>query len=714
MRNLMTKFNHKTNYISLSTMKLQKTIGLPLLATLTPLLCPTLSAQTPKAVSDTLTKTEQLKEVTVTANKMLVTPDKTIIRVSNNVRRHSYDGYSALSLMAIPGLDVDTNDGSVSTYGNSVLLCINGIEADKDEIKTLNPKDIKQVDFYTNFDPNHPDKQYVIDFIMKIRDHGGAVMLRANEELNRASGGGFADWRTFRGRSEFGVYVSPNATFSEPKKGTELTRTMIFDDATITKTENSLPSKQRSANINGKLSFLHRFQHGTLKTAVSLRHNHDRNHNRMTQDYSNTEIIDRDARNYTNTDRLTPSLNASYDHKFANNWKLGASLSGNYSHSDGSRAYDGEKSYLSDTKENYVSFNPRLKLTMPMGKIFTPYIMATFYHDNSRMTYTENGEETRSRLISNQTIVEAGTNAKIGKNFSFSMRLQERVMGTNSGSVRQTHNYFTPAFSASYRLPRNNRIALTYSMGVLNPQLSWYSTDRKRIDEYLIRVGNPELKIQKIRGLNLSFTSIHKWGALQFYSEYTNVPRAIYLEMMCDNAEQVYIQTFKNGRSYETLSLVPGAQINILPETLILSASVNYTYSKSRAWADLHHDDLHFGAKLQFMHRGFNADIKFVSPYTTLSNSSMLIRKAPRLDLTLGYALDNWSFNIMSKNPFMKTYSKETLSAPGFQSVSREYRPFKDYNFFSVSVVYRFNYGKKHKFEDVKVNDNINSGILDH
>ncbi len=92
----------------------------------------------------------------------------------------------------------------------------------------------------------------------------------------------------------------------------------------------------------------------------------------------------------------------------------------------------------------------------------------------------------------------------------------------------------------------------------------------------------------------------------------------------------------------------------------------------------------------------------------------MLIRKAPRLDLTLGYALDNWSFNIMSKNPFMKTYSKETLSAPGFQSVSREYRPFKDYNFFSVSVVYRFNYGKKHKFEDVKVNDNINSGILDH
>ena len=36
-------------------MKLQKTIGLPLLATLTHLLCPTLSAQTPKAVSDILT-----------------------------------------------------------------------------------------------------------------------------------------------------------------------------------------------------------------------------------------------------------------------------------------------------------------------------------------------------------------------------------------------------------------------------------------------------------------------------------------------------------------------------------------------------------------------------------------------------------------------------------------------------------------------------------
>ena len=157
----------------------------------------TASAYSVLEVPDTLGRVESLGEVVVKADNIIVTPDKMIVSVDKQVKRHAYDGYSALSLMSIPGLNVSVFDHSVSAFGKDVQLLINGLEATTDEVKTLNPKDIKRIDYYTNFDPRYPTKEYVLDFIMVVRESGGAVMLQAGKSLNQDDADGLADWRMF-------------------------------------------------------------------------------------------------------------------------------------------------------------------------------------------------------------------------------------------------------------------------------------------------------------------------------------------------------------------------------------------------------------------------------------------------------------------------------------------------------------------------------------
>lgn len=106
-----------------------------------------------------------LDEVAVTANQAVRKDNKLMVFPSKSQKHHAYDGYSALSVLMIPNLNVDPFNKTVSTRQGNTLLCINGREASMDEIKTLDPKDILRVDFYESHHPEHPAATSVIDYI---------------------------------------------------------------------------------------------------------------------------------------------------------------------------------------------------------------------------------------------------------------------------------------------------------------------------------------------------------------------------------------------------------------------------------------------------------------------------------------------------------------------------------------------------------------------
>ena len=72
-----------------------------------------------------------LDEVAVTANQAVRKDNKLMVFPSKSQKHHAYDGYSALSVLMIPNLNVDPFNKTVSTRQGNTLLCINGREASK-------------------------------------------------------------------------------------------------------------------------------------------------------------------------------------------------------------------------------------------------------------------------------------------------------------------------------------------------------------------------------------------------------------------------------------------------------------------------------------------------------------------------------------------------------------------------------------------------------
>ena len=672
----------------------------------------TASAYSVLEVPDTLGRVESLGEVVVKADNIIVTPDKMIVSVDKQVKRHAYDGYSALSLMSIPGLNVSVFDHSVSAFGKDVQLLINGLEATTDEVKTLNPKDIKRIDYYTNFDPRYPTKEYVLDFIMVVRESGGAVMLQAGKSLNQDDADGLADWRMFCNKTEFGVRINGDLIRHNERNGGVGKISMQFPGGELVQSHSMLSQHDRSNDGSVKFTLLHRYANGVMKSAVGLGSRHSTDNSTADESYSGLRDMYLLRSDANHTDKLYPSFSISYDHKYPSKVLLSYSLKGSYTHTDKEGALLQENSWLSYTHENFIDLNPRVKLTVPIGKKVSSYASVNYFYSNSRQHYVENDRRQDTRLINGQAIIEAGANYNVHRNTSLTLRLQERVVTTDAGYGSGTQSYFTPAVYMSYRFLRNNNIKFGVFSGVYDPVLSYYTAEEKRVDDYVVRVGNPDLKLMKPLGVNLMWASAHNWGNVFMNTGYENTAHAIITDFTLDSDRNVYVQSYYNGGHYENLRWQLGADWNVLPNRLKISCCVNYEYNRLPGREIWSKGGFYGQGSVTFMQGGFSGKVDVTTQHSLLTRFGSFQRVPFRMDIALGYAVDGWSFNLMARNPFIKVHNVSWSRYGGWTEWNESYSPKEDYNKFEVKVSYRLNYGKKHKFEDVKLDTAPKSAIL--
>lgn len=83
------------------------------------------------------------------------------------------------------------------------------------------------------------------------------------------------------------------------------------------------------------------------------------------------------------------------------------------------------------------------------------------------------------------------------------------------------------------------------------------------------------------------------------------------------------------------------------------------------------------------------------------------------LRLSMTYTYDNWHFTLGMKNPFFKVYKEQEYHYGGYMTSSRQYSPYSNYNVFTIGANYRINYGKKHKFQNVEMDETLKSAILE-
>lgn len=664
--------------------------------------------------TDSVKTGKTLKEVVVSPDEITTTHDKMLVNVSNEVKRHSVDGYSMLSLLMLPGVDASPFSSSVKAYGNEVLLCINGVESNSDEIKTLNPKDVKRVDYYLGFDERHPTSRYVIDFIVKNRDYGGAVTMQANQYLNRGTGDGLFDWRAFSGKTEMGVLLSGNYNHYAPGIDSYTYNDLVFNYGNVSRLSKNGTVSQADNGMSEKIYFLGRYNQGLLKATVQLQHSHNKNKS----DYHNTiesqgTVTEEEDYSVYHNDNLQPTVLVSYDHKFEKGY-LTASVNSSYSHTKGTRDYFSQNSVLSSTRENFWSVVPKVRYTHNIGKKHSVYGAVSMAYKNSEISYIENDGIQPSMTRSFWASLILGDNYRIARNLSLNVEAFISLGDVKNYGYSRREYSVTPLLGLSYSMPKGYLSGYVYSSSS-KPSMYMYSTDEKWVDPYFYLKGNPKLKVSDKYTAYIYWIHNRSWGYVDLYGDYNVTLNSIFLDIERDDDRNAYVQTFMDGGRYAMLNVKATIAYYLFQKRLKLRLTAFYSRYNARTFEKRHIDAKYIYGEAVYMDKGFYANVGVRTPYSTLEQFGNKDRNPFSLKISAGYTVDGWSIGLYCSNPFMRTKSKSYFAMPGITRISYSYAPRSRDNQFGIKVSYRFNYGKpNHKYQDVEIKEDESSAILKH
>ncbi len=130
-------------------------------------------------------KSKELEEVVVTAKRGWVEGDKVVFLPTKQEKRLSNSPASLLSMMNLPMLRIEGNDGPIKSIGGEdVSLYINGNPASNIDIKTFWPKNAKRIEYMENpKDPRFRGARKVINIVAAEYEVGGVTKIDARQTI---------------------------------------------------------------------------------------------------------------------------------------------------------------------------------------------------------------------------------------------------------------------------------------------------------------------------------------------------------------------------------------------------------------------------------------------------------------------------------------------------------------------------------------------------
>ena len=142
--------------------------------------------------SDKTAKSVEMKEVTVEAARVTKKLDGMLIVPSDAQREAATDGYSLLGKLSLPRIRVDEVMRTITPLMNngSVQLRLNGTLASKEDLLSLDPKLVKNIDFIDNPGVRYGDGiGYVIDIRTKRNTTGYVLGADLSNSVTTVNGG---------------------------------------------------------------------------------------------------------------------------------------------------------------------------------------------------------------------------------------------------------------------------------------------------------------------------------------------------------------------------------------------------------------------------------------------------------------------------------------------------------------------------------------------
>lgn len=459
-----------------------------------------------------------LDEIVISASSTISKINQRIVFPTKLQLDHSANGMQLLNTMMLSGLNINPMTNTISSSdGGKVVLQINGVNTTSEEILTLQPRQIRRIEYSDYAGIRYGEASKIVNYIVTRDDKGGIIGMDLMNSLNILAGGDVFFAKFNKGKSEYALNYT---TAFQKINSNNRTRTGSY------RFRNSIPLQRDEIGDGGDYSYqMHdvtfgynyqkndsTFFNAKLKYALTDHPHNDFKSNLKENSIEIGQILDGVSQKIN-----TPTMDLYYEHGLKNQQKIYVNIVGSYIKAETDRNYIEYNDIDTIFREQFGLTSDKYSLIAEgiYEKSFT-YGSLKFgvkhVQSFTKQEIQQNGVFQSDLKQSESSIFSEWLHSKNNFSYSFGLRIN-RVHFSNTSTNKSYYNLL-PKVMLGYRLNENSFIRYDVEMTQTNPTLAELTNTEIRIDPYLAEKGN--LSLKPYNNLNNNLFYENKKGLFTF------------------------------------------------------------------------------------------------------------------------------------------------------------------------------------------------------
>lgn len=660
-------------------------------------------------------KSLTLGEVEVTASNINMKGDHVTYMPTKKQVNGANNGVMLLFNMMIPQLKVSPMENSVATSDQTSLgIFIDERQADANELARLRPKDISRVEYYEMptgvFARSGIDR--ALNIVTKKYTSGGYVDVRTNTKVIYPQGDYSVQASFDKGNVNMLVMAGSNVSKTD-YAGTSQNEYFKFDTPFVkysyiddNETKNLSDYGLLRATVRGKRSYF-------LAQAMLAWNETPDNTDIRSVSYSDNFYPAAKSFTSSYSNGLTPSLLLSHQIRFNKkdmlNWNLSYSYSRNKNRS---RYEEGDFApIINNAKDRYHSLVAALNYLHAFGNGGQLNFELANFLNNSNSVYSGTSPS-QQEMLTNEFLLISSYTHRFGKKFSLMLRFGIDVNTYKvNGMETVTKLYTRPGLNANYKIDGTSSLTLTAYAGSFTPSLSLMNEAEQRVSEYEIKRGNPNLLAGKPITSVLSYSKYWNKFSLAAYAMY-NGTIDNYVNLFTIEGSNM-VNTHINGGNFHSYVVGVNGVLRLLSNSLQLRLSPTFSHKALTGTYRNKHNRFFIYSEVYYSTGAFSFSGYYTSPQTILVSSPVYSKSKCDYGMTASWSHRGLFVQVGCSNIFngKRDYSKNYFNYGAYNTFVKAFSRSLGAQVY-LNLSYNFDFGRKVKRQDVKVNTSSNSGIL--
>lgn len=660
----------------------------------------------------------ELEDVYVSAELNRYELDRQIVVVTESLRERSSDAFDLLYHSALPELQYNIAEKSVSTLKTGALqLRIDGVIHPMKDLATILPSSVASIEYIDQPGIRYGDGVATVINIKTRREEAGVqVGVNTNNAVNRQYGNNSVFLRRITTKDILGL---TGGAFHQKGKSayTNAYKELHFPTAIAELEQRGVPQDNKYRNYFTKLEYNRNIGDNLVLNAFA-----DYSFIRSPDNLIEFATLENKANQHSEKTLIDDkSHNLTLDLYLEWKIKKGESLlfnaTGTYISSDYERSYIYDELPLSeygvDGKRKSLIAELIYERGIKEGKHrFSAGARGFFANtDNSYRGSTGNIDPfMRSRDIYAFAEIK-GAFSKL----SYSLGAGLSAETFREYDIKKTYTFFRPSLNLTYSFTPKLRLGYRLWINPLKPTLSDMTQIRQPINNYEIMIGNPYLKPYQSYANNLSLsyysnrTVLSLTGYLQ-YSKDVIFPNPVEFS---ESEGNVFVHTMENQKSFIHGQIRAYASHKMLNDRLTITANgaMNRYINRGNDLTTTYTAYL-FGSSIAYNEKSWGVTASYRSPLK-MGMAHVISKGSHQLQLYGYYKYSNFTFGVGALNPFLKNKmtSSRKQNYEHYKTISKNYNKLQ-FSRVYLTLSWNFQSGKSRSYRKQIENVDRDTGIV--